>query len=131
MIAIIVADFNPEITGKMVKIAIQTAKRLDLNVVKIMHVPGSYDIPFAAKKALMDKNVKGVVALGCIIQGETYHDIVIAETAALKLADLSLEFNKPIGMGIIGPRVNEKAAKARAEEYAVRAVEAVKKLLFL
>ena len=131
-IGIVVADFNEEITSKMEKKALETAKGLKADVIEKIHVPGSFEIPIMLKKLLKNKNIDGIVALGAVIQGDTGHDVIVAENAARKIMNLSLEHNKPIGLGIIGPRASWEKAEKRAEEYAERAVkttiEMIKKL---
>lgn len=123
-IAIIVSDFNEEITSKMEKNAEKVAGSLNAEIVKKIHVPGAFEIPFAVNNLLKNKNIDAVVVLGVVIQGETYHDVVIVNTVAQALVELSLQYNKPIGFGIIGPRVTWQQAEKRAEEYAKRAVKA-------
>ena len=123
-IGLVVSDFNQEITSIMEKAAEKAAKSLKLEVVKKIHVPGAFEIPFAANKLLKNKKINAVVALGAVVQGETYHDVVIMNAVSSALVDLSIKYNKPIGFGVIGPRVAWQQAKARAEEYAKRAVKA-------
>ena len=123
-IGIVVSDFNKGITSRMEKKALEVAKKLNADVIEKIHVPGSFEIPIMVQKLLKNKSVEGIVTLGAVIQGATYHDVIVAESAARKIMDLSLEHNKPIGLGIIGPRVSWKKAEERAEEYAERAVKA-------
>jgi len=122
-IALVVSDFNEKITSKMEKNAEKTAKKLKANIVKKIHVPGAFEIPFAAKVLLEKKNIDAVVVLGAVIQGQTDHDIIIVSGISKKLLDLSLNYNKPIGFGIIGPRVTRQQAQKRAAGYAERAVK--------
>ena len=123
-LALVVSDFNREITSKMEQNAEKTAKQLNAKIIKKIHVPGAFEIPFAANKLLKDKKIDAVVVLGAVIQGETQHDVVIVNAVAPKMIELSLKYNKPIGFGIIGPRVSWQNAEKRAAEYAKRAVEA-------
>ena len=123
-IAVVISDFNEEITSKMEKNAEKVAGSLNVEIVKKIHVPGAFEIPFAVSNLLKNKNIDAVVVLGAVIQGETYHDIVIVNAISSKLIDLSLKYNKPIGFGIIGPRVTWRQAESRAAEYAKRAVKA-------
>src|SRR3989338_6085783 len=123
-IAIIVSDFNKGITSKMEKNAEKVAKSLNAEIVKKVHVPGAFETPFAADNLLKNKQIDAIVVLGAVIQGETYHDVVIVNSVSSKIIDLSLKYNKPVGFGIIGPRVTWQQAEKRAEEYAKRAVEA-------
>ena len=128
-LGIVVSDFNKEITAKMEKNAENAAKQLNAIIIKKIHVPGVFEIPFAANKLLKNKKIDAVVVLGAVIQGETYHDVVIVNAVVPKLIELSLKDNKPIGFGIIGPRATWQQAEKRAAEYAKRAVEAAAEML--
>lgn len=121
-IALVVSEFNGKITSRMEKDAEKVAKSLKAKVIKKIHIPGTFEIPFAAKKLFKDKKVDAVVALGVVIQGDTYHDVIIMNSVSEKLMDLSLQYNKPLGFGIIGPRVTRQQAEKRALQYSERAV---------
>ena len=73
-LAFVVADFNQEITSVMEKEAGRASQELGAEVVAIVHVPGCYEIPLAAKRLLKRENVNAVVALGAVIKGGTGHD---------------------------------------------------------
>ena len=128
-IGIVVSDFNSEITSKMERHAEKIAKKLNLEITRKIHVPGSFELPFAANKLLQDKEINALAVLGAVIQGETHHDVILVNAVAEKLIGLSLKYSKPVGFGIIGPRVKWKQAESRAEEYAERAVKAVYELI--
>ena len=128
-IAIVVSQFNSEITSKMEKKAVEHAKKIGAEVVKIVNVPGAFEIPFAVKKLLEDRNIKGVATIGTIIKGDTNHDEVIAHAIAKKLLDLSVEYKKPVSLGISGPNITWQQSEKRIDEYATRAVESVVKMM--
>ncbi|MFH1307084.1 MAG: 6,7-dimethyl-8-ribityllumazine synthase [Candidatus Micrarchaeota archaeon] len=128
-IAIVVSDFNDEITRRMEKKARDAAKENDVEVVKVVHVPGAYDMPIIVSELAGRDDVEGVVALGAIIKGETKHDEIISIACAKMLSEISVKHGKPVGFGVIGPGVSYDKARARAEIYAKRAVEAVVKLI--
>ncbi len=130
-LGIVVSEFNPEITDRMENASVEYAKRQGAEIVSIVKVPGAYEIPFAAKKLLSRKDIDGVVALGAIIKGDTDHDLVIGHAAAKSLQEISLEFGKPVALGIIGPNATWEHAEKRAEEYSRRAVDAAVKMLRL
>ena len=65
----------------------------------VLNAPGCFEIPFLIKKNINKYN--GFISLGCIIKGETYHFEVIANETSRKIMDLSVEFLKPIGFGIL------------------------------
>ncbi|MEK6976996.1 MAG: 6,7-dimethyl-8-ribityllumazine synthase, partial [Candidatus Hydrothermarchaeota archaeon] len=79
------------------------------------------------KRLLEKKDVGGVVTLGAVIEGETKHDEIVIQQAARKIVDLSIEYNKPVSLGIAGPGLSRLQAHERVE-YAKRAVEAVVKM---
>lgn len=128
-IAIVVSDFNKDITSVMENKAESIARESGADIVKKIHVPGAFEIPYAAKKAFQSDNIDAVVVLGAVIQGKTGHDTVIVNSIAPELLNLSLKNNKPIGFGIIGPRVTRIQAQERAEEYALRAVKTVLEMI--
>ena len=128
MIALVVSRFNSDLTSRMENAALKAAKKAGART-RIVKVPGAFDMPLIVKKMLMDKSVNAVVTLGAVVKGETAHDEVVTKNVARKLSDLSLEFNKPVTLGIIGHGASEKAADERAEEYGTRAVEAALMLL--
>ena len=128
-IAVVVSQFNHDITSKMKKKALQHAKKLGAEVVRTVEVPGAFEIPLAVSKVIADKNIAGIVTLGAVIKGETDHDVIITRSVAKKLLDLSIEFKKPISLGILGPNITWELADKKKEEYAARAVDAVVKML--
>ncbi len=127
-LAIVVAEFNYDITRIMMEKAISHAKFLGANVCLVFKVPGSFDTPFAVKKAIEKCRPDAVAVLGAVVKGDTDHDQVVAHQAARKIMDLSLEYDTPVTLGIIGPGASRMDAVERAEEYAARAVESAVKL---
>ena len=127
-IAIIVAEFNSEITSKMLDLAIEKAKVLKLNVKYVCKVPGVFDMPLLIDKLLQKKDVDAVVTLGAVIKGQTKHDELISSVTAKSLAELSIKHQKPITLGITGPGMSDRQAHQRIRPVAERVVEAVKKL---
>jgi 6,7-dimethyl-8-ribityllumazine synthase len=126
-IALVQADFNYGITTRMADAAREAAVALGCTVVHHAHVAGVYDVPLAAKVLARRADVEAIVALGCVIQGETGHDQLIAQECARKLADLSYETEKPVGLAVTGPRMTREAAEARVDTAPLNAVEAVVK----
>jgi len=127
-IAIVTAEFNEEITSRMLDVALEKAKALKLDVRYLCKVPGSYDMPIAVDALLQKNDVDAVVTLGAIIKGQTKHDEVIANATAKSLTELSVRHKKPVSLGITGPGMQERHAHARIRPVAERAVEAVLKI---
>ena len=127
-IAVVVSEFNQEVTSRMLSVAEEKAKTMKLKISYICHVPGAYDMPLIVNELLQKKDVNGVVTLGAIIKGQTKHDEVIANSTAKSLTELSLKYQKPVSLGITGPGMQERHAYARIRPVAERAVEAVVKI---
>jgi 6,7-dimethyl-8-ribityllumazine synthase len=128
-IGIVVSQFNYEITGEMSSKAQQRAQELGLEVVKVIEVPGSFEIPLAVQDLMENSQIDAVVALGTIIKGGTDHDMVIGHAIANKLLDLSLKFKKPVSLGVSGPNLTWQQSEKRIMEYALRSVDSVAKML--
>jgi len=127
-IGIVVSEFNFDITSMMLERAKAHAAFLEVNVAKVLSVPGVYDMPLAIKKLCEDQSIDGVVTLGCVIEGETDHDDVVIQHAARKIIDLSLQYDKPVTLGISGPGMTRLQAEDRIEK-GRDAMEACVKLL--
>lgn len=128
-IGIVVSEFNYDITKMMLEKAIDHAEFLGAEIVKIIKVPGVFDMPLFIKKLLEDDSIDGVVCIGAVITGETKHDEVVAQHAARKMVDLAVEYGKPVALGVSGPGMSRDQAVRRIEEYARRSVEAVVKMI--
>ncbi|MCL4314447.1 MAG: 6,7-dimethyl-8-ribityllumazine synthase [Candidatus Thermoplasmatota archaeon] len=127
-IGIVVSEYNWDITTMMMARAEDHAKFLGAEVVRTVRVPGTFDIPLGVKKLLEKKEIDGIVALGAVIKGETDHDQVIMNNAARKIADLSLDYGKPVSLGITGPGQTRIQAMERIEK-AKDAVESLVKMI--
>jgi 6,7-dimethyl-8-ribityllumazine synthase len=128
-IAIVVSEFNNEITSKMLEVALEKAKNLKLNIKYTCKVPGVFDMPIVIDSLLKKKEIDAVVTLGAVIKGQTKHDELITNTTVRVIIDLSIKYQKPVTLGITGPGMSEKQAQARIRPVAERAVEAAEKIV--
>ncbi len=128
-LAIVVSEFNYDVTYLMLQKAVNHAKFLGAEVTHVVKVPGAFEVPIAVKKLLDRGDVDAVVTIGAVIQGATKHDELVAGQTARKLMDLALEYGKPVTLGIIGPGASRMQALERVEDYARRAVEAAVKMV--
>ena len=124
----VIAEFNRDITYMMEKVAEEHAEFLGAKVKYKIIVPGVFDMPLAVKKLLEKDDVDAVVTIGCVIEGETEHDEIVVHNAARKIADLALQYDKPVTLGISGPGMTRLQAQERVD-YGKRAVEAAVKMV--
>ena len=130
-LGIVVADFNSEVTHPMLHRAIEHATALKAEITHTAHVFGIYDMPTVVKRMLQRRDIDGVVMIGAVIKGETLHDEVIAHAVANIAAQLSVQFDKPVALGITGPGMTDEQESARIENAsnAVAAIVQVHKVL--
>jgi len=127
-IAIVVSEFNDEITSKMLDVAIEKAKDLKLNIKYICKVPGVFDMPIIIDSLLRKKEIDAIVTLGAVIKGQTKHDELITNATVRAITELSIKYQKPVTLGITGPGMSDRQAQARIRPVAERAVEAAEKI---
>ena len=112
-VGVIVAQFNETVTSRLLDGARQALKRHGVreDAVTIVHVPGSLELPQAALRMARSGRWDALVALGCVIRGETAHfDLVAAETAR-GIAQVAREGGIAIGFGVL---TTEDTAQAMA-----------------
>tara|TARA_Y100000782_G_C10137637_1_gene245691 strand:+ start:56 stop:517 length:462 start_codon:yes stop_codon:yes gene_type:complete len=116
-IAIIVSSFNSEITVNLYDGAINCLMNNDVPEMNIetYWVPGSLEISYLAAKIASSKQFNGIIALGAVIKGETYHYELISQNTYNGCMKVSIEHEIPITLGVIAAD-NISLAKARAQD---------------
>ena len=89
-------------------------------------MPGVFEIPVVISKNI--KKYDGFIALGCVIKGETPHFEFISKSSINAIMDLSIDYKKPVGNGII-TCLNKKQAVARSKSKGQEATNAVLQVL--
>jgi 6,7-dimethyl-8-ribityllumazine synthase len=109
-ILIVNANYYKDISANLV---LSAKKKLSSHNVKvsIINVPGVFEIPITIRKYI--KKFDGFLALGCVIKGETPHFDLICKSSFGAMMNISINFNKPIGNGII-TSLNMKQALDRS-----------------
>jgi len=110
-IAIVASRFNDFIVGELVDGALDCLRRhgVDEADVDMAWVPGSFEIPLAAKRLVASGRYAAVVCLGCLIQGDTPHFGYIASEVTKGIAQISLDSGVPVAYGIITADTLEQA----------------------
>tara|TARA_B100000902_G_C27017639_1_gene768006 strand:+ start:140 stop:529 length:390 start_codon:yes stop_codon:yes gene_type:complete len=121
---IVIADYYKDISKGLLKSSLKLIPKK--NIVKIIRVPGAFEIPVTISKNL--KKYDAFIALGCIIKGETPHFDFISAASTNAIMQLSINSKKPIGNGII-TCLNMRQAKLRKNKGA-EATQAVNSILF-
>ncbi|MCP9766717.1 6,7-dimethyl-8-ribityllumazine synthase [Lacihabitans sp. LS3-19] len=109
---VLVAEWNDDITEPLAQGAIDTLLKYgakEANVLKV-YVPGSYELSYGAQVFAQKDEIDAVIAIGCVIQGETKHNDYINHAVAGGLTEVSLKYNKPIIFGVLTPNTHQQAA---------------------
>jgi 6,7-dimethyl-8-ribityllumazine synthase len=116
-IAIVQARFNDALTSKLAQACLSELERLDVEAGDIRHVsvPGALEIPLALKALADTGDYDALIALGCVIRGETYHFELVANESGAGVTRVSLDSGIPIANAILTVE-NEAQAWARAED---------------
>ena len=128
-IGIVCGDFHRDEVEQMLTFATESAKEEGLEVSKVVWVPGSMEAPLAATRLLEDEDIAGVACLGIIEKGETQHGLAMGQAVIKSLIEAQLAFDKPVGLGIIGPGAEPQHIEPRLEPHAKAAVKAITRML--
>lgn len=125
-IHIVVSDWNQEITSALLQGAKKTL--IDCGVAKddlvILQVPGTFELPVAARTLLKSKGSEAVICLGCVIKGDTDHDKYINQSVAITLNQLAITSGKPIIFGVLTVNSMEQALERAGGRHGNKGIEA-------
>jgi 6,7-dimethyl-8-ribityllumazine synthase len=123
---IVVADWNEHITHALLKGCkeLLLQQGADESRMEILHVPGSYELPFGAKLLLSAHKLDAIICLGCVIKGETKHDQYISQAVAGGIMQLGLMTDKPVIFGVLTPNNDEQARDRAGGKHGNKGVEA-------
>jgi 6,7-dimethyl-8-ribityllumazine synthase len=133
-VAVVAARWNAEIVDELLAGCARRLKELGLKdaAVEVHRVPGAYELPFAAKVLAGKKGTSAVIALGCVIRGDTPHFDYVAGECARGIMQLNVTGKVPVFFGVLTVNTEEQARErtggkhghngARAAEAAVEMV---------
>ncbi|GCE45835.1 6,7-dimethyl-8-ribityllumazine synthase [Thermosporothrix hazakensis] len=126
-IGILVARYNWPITGATLALTCEELQRLGVaeHAITIHSVPGSFELPLLAQTMLQSKRYDALICIGCVMKGETRHDVIVSDATAQGLMRLALDYQRPVILGVMCAETQAQA-EARIErgiEYARAAVE--------
>ncbi|MEY2891184.1 MAG: 6,7-dimethyl-8-ribityllumazine synthase [Pseudomonadota bacterium] len=116
-IGIVQARFNAALTGALATACVDELHKLGVAAKHIQHVtvPGALEVGIALKAMADSERFDALVALGCIIRGETYHFELVANESGSAVTRVSLDHQIPIANAVLTVE-NEAQAWARAED---------------
>ncbi len=114
-LGIVASRFNDALSGKLLQRARDEAAKLGLKDVVVEQVPGALEIPLALQWLAQTGKFDCLVAIGCVVRGDTYHFEIVANESARGVVDVALEFGIPVANGILTTD-DEKQAEARLDK---------------
>ncbi|HEX7311100.1 MAG TPA: 6,7-dimethyl-8-ribityllumazine synthase [Gaiellaceae bacterium] len=111
LVAVVVSKFNGEITTKLLESALAELDEVGVprSQLTIVPVPGAFELPIAAMALAKTRRYLCVIALGCVIRGETPHFDYVASEAASGLQLAGLETGIPVSFGVLTCETKEQA----------------------
>lgn len=114
-IAIVKAEWNSEVTDALAQGAVERLIKEGVYKRNIIEstVPGSYELSLGAQWMAEQKDIDAVIAIGCVVQGDTPHFDYICQAVAKGITDVNLKYNKPVIFGVL-TTLNQEQALERA-----------------
>jgi 6,7-dimethyl-8-ribityllumazine synthase len=97
--AIVASEYNSVVMDRLIDGARRALK--DQRQVDLIRVPGSFEIPVAVKRAALSEKYDAIIALGCVMRGETPHFEYISSSVSQALQQVALETGIPVGFGVL------------------------------
>ncbi|MGB3800573.1 MAG: 6,7-dimethyl-8-ribityllumazine synthase [Lewinella sp.] len=123
---IVVADWNADITHALYAGCFETLQKHGATEDKIhtVQVPGTFELPAAARMLAGREKLDAVICLGCVIKGETKHDEYINNAVSQGLVNLSIATGQPFIFGVLTPNSHEQALDRAGGQHGNKGVEA-------
>lgn len=109
--AIVWAEWNHDITHALKEGAYQTLLKHGAKTenIGVYPVPGSFELTLGSQYAAEFTDADAIIAIGCVIQGDTKHFDFICESVAKGITDLNIKYNKPVIFGVLTPNTHQQA----------------------
>jgi 6,7-dimethyl-8-ribityllumazine synthase len=114
-LGIVASRFNEDLSGELLLRAKAEAAKLEISDLTIESVPGALEIPLALQWLAQSGRFDALVALGCVVRGDTYHFEIVCNESARGVMDVALEYGVPVANGILTTE-DEAQAVARLDK---------------
>ena len=110
---IVVSEWNYNITGALLKGAVETLKKHGAKEENILvkTVPGSFELTFGANQMMENCDIDAIIAIGCVIKGDTPHFDYVAAEVSKGVASVSMKYNIPVIFGVLTTDTIEQAVE--------------------
>ncbi len=110
-IGIAVSRYNSEITQTLLKSCVKTLieQGMKEKQIKVIEVPGAFELPYACQKMALTKRFDALIALGAVVKGGTPHFDFVAEAVTKGAVEVGLKYNIPVVFGVLTTNDQEQA----------------------
>lgn len=124
--AIVVGRFNSFVVESLLEGALDTLKRHGVSEenIRVVRVPGAFEIPLAVKRLAAQKKDDAIIALGAVIRGGTPHFEYVSGESSKGVAQVSLEYDVPVANGILTVNSIEQAVERSGTKMGNKGAEA-------
>lgn len=124
--AIVVGRFNAFVVESLLEGAIDTLKRhgVQEDNIRVIRVPGAFEIPLAVKRVAAQKQDDAIIALGAVIRGGTPHFEYVSAESSKGVAQVSMEYDIPVANGILTVNSIEQAIERSGTKAGNKGAEA-------
>jgi 6,7-dimethyl-8-ribityllumazine synthase len=130
-VGLVVAEWNQAVTGSLLSGAVEFLQSSGVRTenIRIHHVPGSFELSLGARWMCDLQEIDGVIALGCVIQGETRHFDFICNAVANGITQVNLNSGKPVAFGVLTTQTQQQAMDRAGGKHGNKGMEAAATLL--
>jgi 6,7-dimethyl-8-ribityllumazine synthase len=130
-IGIVVSEWNEGITEALLDGALELllATGVKPKNITTIRVPGTFELPLGAQWLAKDVKLDAIIALGCVIQGETRHFDFICDAAAHGIMQVGLDFDLPVAFGVLTTNTMEQAQERSGGKHGNKGTEAAETVL--
>ncbi len=125
-IAIVVAEWNEEVTNALLGGAVATLLKhgMTKSSIVIHHVPGAFELTLGALLVGKKKSIDAVICLGCVVQGETKHFDFICQGVTYGITELNISLEKPVVFGVLTTETMKQALQRAGGKHGNKGDEA-------
>ena len=130
-VAIACAEWNSNITGKLLKGALEVLEKAGVSKkdITVVHTPGAFELPLACQWLLEKKKVEGIIAIGSVIQGETRHFDFVCQGVTQGIMEVGLKTGKPAIFCVLTDQTLQQAKDRSGGKHGNKGAECAAALL--
>mgnify|MGYP000515968821 CR=1 FL=1 len=122
---IVVSDYYEEISSALLQACLETFAQQNVKAenIKVVYAPGTYELPAACDILNQQMEADAIIAIGCVVKGDTDHDKYINMAVANALQNLTIKYSKAFLFGVLTPNTYQQALDRAGGKHGNKGVE--------